>query len=186
MLLLRALTAACEDVVDELQHVPLPHWTESVFRFFLVRRLLEMSDIINCQTEWSRIDLVLCEPASTSFIELKFFASRSLERSDGSFLQWKGGPGRKNRDEFDDVIRKLSTIRTRPEGIRWGKNIDAGFVVLAYADPAYSGTRPTFGGIYDALSEGDKIRSIMTILDHVPAGNDSLITCKLIEVDLTP
>ena len=33
----RALTATCRGIAEELASVPLIHWKEDVFRFFLVR-----------------------------------------------------------------------------------------------------------------------------------------------------
>jgi hypothetical protein len=167
------LSAACDDVVRQLARVPLPHWNESVFRFLIVRRLRADKPNIRCETEWHRIDLVLFDPQGATLLELKFFSAMPLVDHAGRVLRTKGSPGKKNYREYQDVIKKLRTIRHR----KW--ITDCGRVASAHLLLAYS---DSFESYYDGIAESDAIARVSPILKRTPVGQDSNLTCKLITV----
>ena len=91
-----ALREACTEMLDELPTVPLAHWNESVFRYLVVRRLLAAEPIVQCMTEWNRVDLLLPGPAGAVLVEVKFFGIQSLRGFEGKVLRSKGGPSAQN------------------------------------------------------------------------------------------
>jgi hypothetical protein len=140
-----ALRETCSDMLAEVQCVPLAHWNESVFRFFLVRRLLTVKPVITCMTEWNRVDLLLPGPDGGILIEVKFFGIQPLRDSSGQFLRSKGGPSAKNVREYKQVIEKIRAFGRASWRSDCG-GIGGGFLVLTYADlvtPEAERTRPT-------------------------------------------
>jgi hypothetical protein len=112
-LLISVLSRACNDVVRELQRVPLEGWNESVFRFFVVQRLRKDAARVRCETEWHRIDLVLFDRHGATLLELKFFTAMPLRDYKRNKVRMKGGPSKKNYREYESAIEKLRTIRRR-------------------------------------------------------------------------
>lgn len=182
--LVAALSAACADVLRDLARVPLAHWNESVFRFVIVRRLLADMPNLDCRTEWNRVDLVLPGPEGATLLELKFFSSQPLCDKTGRVLRMKGGPSRKNFNEYQAAIEKLRTIRRSSWTTACG-GVASAHLLLAYSDSVTT-SKPTFGSYYDGIAAGGPIASVCTILERAPGCQDSYLTCKLITVDVAP
>jgi hypothetical protein len=182
--LIAVLSAACADVLHELARVPLAHWNESVFRFFIVQRLLADMPNLDCRTEWHCIDLVLFDPEGATLLELKFFSSQPLCDKTGRVLRMKGVPGNKNLNEYKAAIEKLRTIR-RSAWITDCGDVASAYLLLAYSDSVTT-SKPTFGSYYDGIAAGGPIASVRTILERAPGCQDSYLTCNLITVDVAP
>ncbi len=161
--------------MSELARVPPPHWNESVFRFFIVRRFLADMPKLECETECNKIDLVFPSPEGLVLLELKFFDSRPMKT---------GGPTRKNFWEYEDNIEKLRTIRDKA-WISTHGGVAHAHLLLAYFDPVTTNKRKrTYGSYYDGIAPGGPISSVRTILERAPVGQGSCLTCKLITVDV--
>lgn len=182
--LIEILAAAAEDVVRELSHVPIAHWNEDVFRFFIVRRFIAEMPKVDCRTEWNRIDLVFPSLEGALLLELKFFDSRPHSDHTGALLRIKGGPSGKNAAEFHEAIQKLRGIRRKPWIAECG-GVASAHLLLAYFDPI----RPkpgssTYGSYYSDIGIGDGISWVHVIQENTRIGEELQFNCKLITVDL--
>lgn len=178
-----ALSAACDDLIAELPRIPIGHWNESVFRFFIVRRFLELNPCTRCETEWNRIDLFFQDSSVSVLLEIKFYCTRTSANLPGSKQKRKGGPSTQNFGEFCKNIEKL---RDCPSAA-WCA-VDAppprAFLTLAYIDAADNATRATFEAFYAI----ERLRNLAHVLDvkvvkRADAGDYSF-TCILLEIDL--
>jgi len=86
---------------------------ESVFRYLLVRQLLNLNPPFTVDDEWKRIDLFLQAKDSQAAIEIKFYDSRPLNPISGK-VTYKGGAGQKNWSEFNNSLRGLLNLRDQP------------------------------------------------------------------------
>jgi hypothetical protein len=175
-----ALADACSDLLREVHTVPLEHWTESVFRFFVVRQLLKRTPAPSCMTEWNRVDLLLREPGGAHLVEFKFFAAHPLLDHSGRMLRRKGGAGAKNFSEFNDTIEKLNRARSS----RWASScgpISRASLVLAYSDATALGSGRTYGSFYDSLTD-DRITDVRVIVGEATTPDGHRFTCKLLTV----
>lgn len=176
-----ALRQTCTEMLNELPNVPLAHWNESVFRYFLVRRLLAAEPVVQCMTEWNRVDLLLPGPAGGVLVEVKFFGIQSLCDSKGKVLRSKGGPSTQNYREYEEVVDKIRAADRAPWRSDCG-GIAGGFLVLTYADPLNPSGARTYSSYYDALMPGGHIVAIESIVERAPAGTGFQFTCKLLEI----
>lgn len=163
MSLFAALTNALKETFEELQSeiadMPLPLWNESVFRYFLARNIQKKhKDSMHIACEWHGVDLAIAFEGDVTAVEIKFWMLGNLIDGTGMThpLTYRkaGGPGKKNKQEFDEVIEKLKAITARP----WGNKINAAFLVLVYADPVSATTKKTFGSCYDLIEANPSIK----------------------------
>jgi len=136
---------------------------------------------LDCRTEWNHLDLVLFQPKGATLIELKFFAANSLCDYTGKKLRMKGGPSKKNFDEYECAIEKLRTVRNAKWIMQCG-DIASAHLLLAYVDSQDSAK--TFGRMYDGIASDRTIRSVRTIRDRVLVRPELNFTCKLITVNV--
>ncbi len=113
--------------------MPLAHWTESVFQFFIVRRLLQKG--CDVRTEWNRIDFVFKEDGKWYPVEIKFYTHGSNIGLNNSEGKRKGGPSKQNEQEFEQAISRLENLCKEPWYQRHECAFKKGYVVLFYADP---------------------------------------------------
>ncbi len=186
MLVTDALRAACHDVIKGASEVPLPHWNESVFRFFFVRNLLVAAPRVTCFTEWNRIDVLLREEKKASLIELKFYQSQPLFDLSGHQLHKKGGAGSKNFGEFLLNIDKLRSCGSASWLAKHSLESVRAFLALVYTDPVPESGPRTYGAWYDTLPHIEGIKRVEKIISNAPVGQNELLSCKLIEVALKP
>ena len=166
-----------------MQRVPPAHWNESVFRFFLVRRLLSAAPTVDCRTEWNRVDLVFPDPDGAALVEVKFFATQPLSDHTGRLIRMKGGPSAQNHQEYEAVLEKLRLSRRADWAPSCGGVAEA-YLVLAYEDAI--GARYTYASHYDAVEPSGPVRFIQQIVQRAPIGGDAVFTCKLLMIDLAP
>ena len=184
-LLRNALSRACSALPTEVRGVPLEHWNESTFRFLLVRHLLAAAPGTACWSEWHRVDLVLPASLGAALVELKFFAHQPLRDHSDRVLRMKGGPSAQNVREFEAAIETLAGSRAKHWAHACG-GIAAGYVVLAYCDPAITSGQRTYSSHYGKLRPQGRIASIETIVEELPLADDAIFTCKLLTAYLAP
>ena len=111
---------------------------ESVFRFFFVQSLLEAQKNCKVQQEWRRYDLLIQHEGQNILVEFKFYHRPRCTNLAGDQPWAKGGPGKKNFEEFIECVRQLATVdKCRSRKSDKGK-IDGRYLVLVYLDdPAY-------------------------------------------------
>src|SRR5688572_28687951 len=112
--ILSGVQGAWDDLIRDLEHVPLPLWNESVFRFLFIKSLLRVNPAIDCETEWQRHDLLVSLEDAAVLVEFKFFQNR-LGRSDGDKRRAKGGEGVQNFREFCEAAEKLAIRMAQPD-----------------------------------------------------------------------
>lgn len=130
-------------VADELSRMPLPGWNESVFRYFFCRSLSEHHPDVTQFVECDRIDLVLHRAEDKAFVEFKLYLhAPKFDPYTGNRTGFKGGPGRKNLEEFRQCVDQLHGRKT-VHGL-------SKYIVLVYADPVGgSTTRNRYSTHYD-------------------------------------
>lgn len=184
-----ALTTALKETFEELQReiadMPLPLWNESVFRYFLARNIQKRhKDSMHIACEWHGVDLAIASKGDVTAVEIKFWMLGNLMNGSGTAhpLTYRkaGGPGKKNKKEFDDVIKKLETIAQKP----WGNKINAAYLVLVYADPSAATAKAMFGRYYDSLGVNPSIRAERLIHTKWNVDHSRLLTCKLLDIVL--
>ncbi len=184
-LLRTALGRACSALPIEVRAVPLEHWNESIFRFLLVRHILAAAPGTPCWSEWHRVDLVLPASSGATLVELKFFAHQPLRDHSDGVLRMKGGPSAQNVREFEAAIQSLAGSRAKHWATACG-GIAAGYVVLAYCDPAIAGAQRTYRSHYGNLRAHGQIASVETIVEELPLPKEAIFTCKLLALHLAP
>lgn len=112
-MLANALERATGTLTKELEIAPLRNLNESVFRHHFLMSAYTLHPDIECQTEWKRIDLLLQREGQNHAIEFKFYGDGTAHNLDGSRWWRKGGPGKKNRDEFFACVEKLANLEQR-------------------------------------------------------------------------
>jgi hypothetical protein len=128
---------------SEFAVMPLNRWNESVLRYYFCRFLAMARPDVEQFVECDKIDLVLGQPPLRAFIEFKFYRHPlRFDPYDGKARGFKGGPGRKNLEEFQACIDLLHNRSSVPDLSK--------YVVLVYADPT-DGSRPNlrFSHHYD-------------------------------------
>jgi hypothetical protein len=189
MSLFAALTNALKETFEELQSeiadMPLPLWNESVFRYFLARNIQKKhKDSMHIACEWHGVDLAIAFEGVVTAVEIKFWTLGNLMDESGMAhpLAYRkaGGPGKKNKKEFDDVIKKLETIAQKA----WGNKINAAYLVLVYADPSAATAKAMFGRYYDSLEVNPSIREVYPIHTKWNVDHSRLLTCKLFDIVL--
>lgn len=189
MSVFNALTNALKETFEELQReivdMPLPLWNESVFRYFLARNIQKKhKDSMSIFCEWHGVDLAIASKGDVTAVEIKFWMLGNLIDESGMAhpLAYRkaGGPGKKNKKEFDDVIKKLETIAQKT----WGNKITAAYVVLVYADPIATTAKAMFGRYYDSIEVNPSIRAVHPIQTKWNVDHSRLLTCKLLDIAL--
>ena len=144
---------------DELTDTPLPHFSESVFRFMFVRTLLRRYPAVRCETEWNRIDLMFIDSQGPSVIEFKFYVHNLHRDLQGVRRHWKGGAGEKNFSEFCGCMKKLMDLDQTTWGSDSGKAIRNRYLILAYTNtPEHQGEK-SYRHWYDRLDLPEPIKS---------------------------
>ena len=144
---------------DELTTTPLPHFSESVFRFLFVRTLLRRYPTVRCQTEWNRIDLMFIDSQGPSVIEFKFYVHNRHRDLQGVQRNWKGGAGKKNFGEFCKCIKKLAALDNKAWGRDSGKAIRNRYLILAYTNTPELQGEKSYRHWYDRLELPEPIKS---------------------------
>ena len=179
-----AIRNACKRFLRDVGSIPLEHWNESVFRFYLVREIVELKQKIDCRTEWNRVDLLVPAADGAMVIEMKFFQAMPLRDSHGGFIRLKGTASPQNYREYEDVVDKLHSAR----GSRWvdaAGGVSCGFLILAYVD--YLGDRRPNRSYKESYGDIELKAPIIDILQvvedaHVEEGFE--FSCKLLEVEV--
>jgi hypothetical protein len=125
-----------EMIAREICDVELPHWGESVFRYFFVRALLANKSTAKCDAEWHRIDLLVRGRTGNQLVEFKYFTTRVHESLDHAKKWKKGGPGPKNFGEFRACVAKLARIEDAKWRLEDKGPISGRYIILAYCDRA--------------------------------------------------
>lgn len=141
----------------ELSQTPLPHFTESVFRYLFVRSLLRLYPNVRCETEWKRCDLLFFDSLGPAVIEFKFYVHNYHRDLSGKTRYRKGGAGEKNFGEFCRCVEKLSTLDSQKWGHDNGSHIRNRYIVLAYADADELDGPNSYGTWYDYLHLPERI-----------------------------
>lgn len=174
----QALEKTCDEVIESLSITPMQYWNESVFRYFLVRNLWLTRQGLVSDVEWKRWDLILQHPLRVKIpVEIKFWCHH------GERKVQRGGPSKQNENEFLAVIDKLHNARN---SISLNKDrIESAWLVLVYAD--LKQPRPqSFGKYYDDLSMYLHLKQTLPIRNQVDCETNTVLTCKLIEIELAP
>lgn len=188
----RGLREACKILLEDVKHVPVRFWNESVFRYQLIRQIYSHEPEAVHDIEWKRWDFVLQEVKQNGGkqfipIEIKFWCHC------GDRNPQRGGPSSQNVAEFEQVLGKLQGARKCPALLKAKMDIKQAFLILVYADPIEPGIKRTFGRDYDDLSRWNSQFGLNTRVIHerVPCEPKSgeqkratQLTCKLIEVQL--
>lgn len=177
-----AINNALEDVAAEVKLIPLVHWSESVFRYFVVRRLLCDNPEIDCWTEWNRVDLLIQREDAAAAVEFKFFGSPELPSRTRGVIRYKGRPSAKNLSEVQAVLEKLRHARTA----RWTAHcapVKHAFLVLAYWDNVGRPESATYDSYY-AERTFPEVRRRDILLDRAPTPDGRALSCFLMEVRL--
>lgn len=144
---------------DELTATPLPHFSESVFRYMFVRTLLKRYPTVRCETEWNRIDLMFIDSQGPSVIEFKFYVHNRHRDLQGVQRQWKGGAGEMNFSEFCGCVKKLADLDQTAWGRDSGNAIKNRYLILAYTNtPEHQGEK-SYRHWYDRLELPEPIKS---------------------------
>lgn len=140
------LTSAWDCLRAELKVVNIEAINESVFRYFCIRALADISGV-RYETEWrNRVDLHVMTGASELAVEFKFYASRSHQcgvRQD----RRKGGASKQNEAEFAASWRKLDQLCSERS------DRQSAYVVLVYQAADDERTHRTFHKSYGSLDE---------------------------------
>lgn len=117
-----------EFLPSEFAVMPLNRWNESVMRYSFCRFLAMDHPEVEQFVECGKIDLVLGRQSLRAFVEFKFYGHPvRFDPYDGKDCGFKGGPGRKNLEEFQACVDQLHERRSPPSVSK--------YVVLIYADP---------------------------------------------------
>lgn len=187
------LRDAWSDFGEELKFVPLSHFTESVFRYIFVRRMLQKHPEVRCDTEWHRIDLLFVDSTGPSLVEFKFYVRNHVIDLQGKTRHAKGRAGKKNFKEFCDCIDKLVAIDEQ----KWRKaeigSFSHKYLVLVYADADDVYGPHNFGYWYDELrlskefSDRLKIAKLITLEGVRCCKSNARLKCSAFEIsNLTP
>lgn len=181
-LLKRAVKRTCFTLQDEANRIEPDHWNESVFRYHIIRNLIEMHPKLDCRTEWKKIDLMIPAEDGVVLVELKFYSRRPTRDHEYKLLGWKGGAGAKNYRESLAVLEKLAENVGNQVGHL--VNAIAGRVlVLAYLDHVDQGRVKTFGSYYEHISTEMYVTNVTKIAKEIPVGGSLVLSCLIIEVD---
>ncbi len=126
-------------ISHELRHCSLDWINESVFRYFFIKELFKQYPKAVFETEWKRFDLLITDRKKGIIIELKFFFLNKHRDLNGKFKNYKGRPSKKNKQEFIDCIKKISSLDEN--------DIKEKYVVLVYE---ITNDNNSFGKIYDS------------------------------------
>jgi len=173
---------------DELSRFPLPHFTESVFRYFFVRSMLELYPSVRCETEWKKCDLFFFDSMGPSVIEFKFYVHNRHRDFQGKNRYWKGGAGQQNFDEFCGCVRKLVDF----DKVSWGKDrgldVKNRYLILAYANTSEHKEERSYRYWYDrlvlpeGLSRRVKMRRVTRLTDTLCNQTKHKMRCSLFRV----
>ncbi len=174
---------------DELSRTPLPHFTESVFRFLFVRSMLELYPDTRCETEWQRCDLLYFDSIGPSIIEFKFYVHSRHKDFEGNHRGWKGGAGKKNFEEFCGCVQKLVNL----DNLRWGRdcgvNVKNRYLILAYANTSERKKEKSYRYWYDRLILPDelsrqvKMRRVTRLTDTLCNETKHKMRCSLFRIE---
>lgn len=176
-----ALRTTCDTFVREVKELPVDHWSEGVFRFYLVREMLRRDRRTDCRTEWNRVDLMLPTTHGAVMVEMKFFTTLPITDHLGNRLRWKGGPSPKNVAEYREVIEKLQGFR-KAKWLSDAGGYACGYLLLAYVDRRRQGGARCYHDDYGDLRAEKAVLEIEVFADQEPIGNDCAFTCKLLRV----
>lgn len=175
------LITAFEDAVDQVKAdmalMPLPRWHEFVFRFIYPRAVATREPHVKQFFECSEIDLVLHRKSEKAFVEFKFYTHRPQhDPSSGIKTGMKGGPSRKNRQEFEKCVENLRRRSVAPEVLK--------FVALLYADPVSTTKKiyETYYGDNSGVEDELKIRRLASIGPFLSSDSESICNARLYEV----
>lgn len=129
---------------DHAQVVCVRNTDESTFRSFFLRSLLTYHKDWDCDSEWSRVDLLVRGSGEKAFIEFKYYLSKPRRMLDGKQKGFKGGAGKKNEAEFQCCIEQLHTTPYGP--------VDNKYVVLVYEQNAPDGVKSFYDDSYGVLT----------------------------------
>ena len=173
---------------EELSKTPLHHFTESVFRYFFVRSMLELYPGTRCETEWKRCDLFFFDSTGPSVVEFKFYLHNRHRDFQGTTKYYKGGAGEKNFDEFCGCVQKLVELGN----VSWGKDSGADvknrYLVLAYAHSRQHLGPKSYRYWYDQLNlpahleSRVHIRRVSRLTDAQCYASKQKIRCSLFRV----
>jgi len=171
------LITALKDTVTQIRHdlrlMPLTRWNESVFRFTYCRAIARQEPDVKQFDECDRMDLVLHRNSERAYVEFKFYIRRAAhDPLSGVRTGMKGGPSRKNWQEFKKCVK---TLRQRPAPSEVLK-----IVVLFYADSVSTGQK-TFESYYGARTDIEDrlmIRRLASIGPFQSGDSDSNSICN--------
>jgi hypothetical protein len=170
---------------DELTDTPLPHFSESVFRFMFVRTLLRRYQEVRCETEWNRIDLMFIDSQGPSVIEFKFYVHNRHRDLQGVCRHWKGGAGDRNFREFCKCIKDLVDLDHASWGRDSGKAIKNRYLILAYTNTHEHQGEKSYRHWYDRLELPEPIKAqanvkrLVRLKDTVCAATKHKMRCSL-------
>jgi hypothetical protein len=173
---------------SELSKTPLPHFTESVFRFLFVRSLLQRYPDVRCETEWKRLDLVFFDDSGPVVVEFKFYVYNYHRDFQGASKYQKGGACEKNFDEFCRCVRSLVQLDTKAWGKDQGANIRNRYVIIAYADADGLEGINAYRTWYDQLKLPENvtqianIRNLTRLSDLACRVTKHRMTCQMFQV----
>ena len=183
-----ALQGAWKDLVRDLEHVPLPLWNESVFRFSFIRSLLQANPSIYCETEWEHHDLLISIDGMAVIVEFKFFQSRrGIVSPEGR--RAKGGAGVQNFREFCEAAEKLSLRVANPALGATTLRLGSAFLIIAYADSREGKIHPKrqfFSDFYDVVKLPEHLATHVFLREQVTLDpiqckhSESTIKCKFV------
>jgi hypothetical protein len=124
----------------ELKNGYLDWFNESVFRYYFIKNLSQQYPKSRLEIEWKRFDLLMSHGKTGIIIEFKFYFLNKHRDINGEFKRYKGGSGKKNKNEFFSCLDRLSSLTE--EGIR-GK-----YLILVYEVAESS---KAFGRTYDFI-----------------------------------
>ena len=107
------------------------HINESVFRYLFIKSLPEN---IDKEDEWKRIDLILHDKTGQYPIEFKFLDIRPLNKFNGQKPNYKGGPSKRNFNEFLKSCEILVNLDQNEKMKLLGANFKDKFVILVAGD----------------------------------------------------
>jgi hypothetical protein len=94
---------AMRRLLAHAEKVGLPNTDECSLRAFFMAAAHDLLGMPRprFQTEWYRFDLLVQIDTLATVIEFKYYMRRPILGLEGEHLRFKGGPGPKNKDEFN-------------------------------------------------------------------------------------
>jgi hypothetical protein len=148
---------AMRRLLAHAEKVGLPNTDECTLRAFFMAAAHDLLGMPRprFQTEWYRFDLLVQIDTLATVIEFKYYMRRPILGLEGEHLRFKGGPGPKNKDEFNACVKKLRTAVLPGVADRR--------LILVYEREANGRSLYSFHQSYGGLAVGDDLTDVQPL-----------------------